>query len=180
MKHSKLISILLLAFVAFFTPPPSAHASVPEDCIIAQAESQIGVREATGKNDGVAVENYLKATGLDKGFAWCAAFVVWNYQQCNVPITASAWSPALFPKSKTKYHIGIFRRVNIRPSDVFGIHFKSKNRIAHVGLVYKWPSGSHFFSIEGNTNEAGSREGDGVFVKRRLKSQINKISRWTC
>jgi hypothetical protein len=176
MKH--LLCIFLL-FVLVLVVPEQANAD-PSSCIIEQAESQLGVREATGNNDGVMVENYLAATGLTKGYAWCAAFVVWTHQQCGVYITPSAWSPDLFPAARTMYHFGKFRIANLQPSDVFGIYFSSKKRIAHVGLIHKWPSGAHFVTIEGNTNEAGSREGDGVYSKRRLKSQIYKVSRWLC
>jgi len=173
-------SVGAIASPPSFSPPDIASIYSPDDCIVQVAQSQIGVREATGNNDGQYVENYLAATGLSKGYAWCAAFVVWTHQHCDRFITASAWSPDLFPAGRTIYHIGNFRLAALQPGDVFGIYFKNKQRIAHVGLVYKWLPGKHFNTIEGNTNGAGSREGDGVYVKMRLKSQIYKTSRWTC
>lgn len=144
-------------------------------CIVNTYTLEIGVREATGKNDGVEVENYLASTGLGKGYAWCAAFVNWVYTDCGVRTPKSpAWSPSWFPDSKT---IAIEHGLQ---GDVFGIYFKSKKRIAHVGFIDEdFENGkSTILTVEGNTNDSGSREGDGVYRKRRSKNQINKVSCW--
>ena len=39
-------------------------------------------------------------------------------------------------------------------------------------------AGGFYITVEGNTSEAGSREGDGVYRKRRAKRTIYKASRW--
>ena len=136
--------------------------------IVKIAESQIGVRELTGRNDGVAVKQYLNSVGLDEGFAWCAAFVSWVHDQAGVTGAKSAWSPSWLPRDRLVK--------NAKPGDVFGIYFSSKKRIAHVGIIEV--PGATTITIEGNTNEAGSREGDGVYRKRRLSKQIYQTSRW--
>jgi len=41
--------------------------------IVRIAADELGVREATGNNDGKRVEAYLRYTNLGKGYAWCAA-----------------------------------------------------------------------------------------------------------
>jgi len=132
------------------------------------------VREATGKNDGEQVEKYLSSTGLGKGNAWCAAFVNWTLKKCGIKTINSAWSPSWFPASKVVYENG---KGSPQTGDVFGIYFSSKKRIAHVGFIDKWGD-DYVITVEGNTNNAGSREGDGVYKKRRLKRQIYKVSRW--
>ncbi|KLT64152.1 peptidoglycan-binding protein [Pedobacter sp. BMA] len=133
------------------------------------AQAQLRVREATGNNDGIAVENYLHYTGHVKGDPWCAAFVSWVYGQSGYKFPSTAWSPALFPAS---------RRVdNPQPADVFGIYFSSLKRIAHCGLV-KSQRGSWLITIEGNTNMTGSREGDGVYTKYRHKRTIMYYADW--
>lgn len=63
------------------------------------------------------------------------------------------------------------------PGDVFGIWFPDKGRIAHVGFIDNWGE-KYAVTVEGNTNEAGSRDGDGVYRKRRLISSLYKISRY--
>ncbi|MEJ6979653.1 hypothetical protein WG906_04280 [Pedobacter sp. P351] len=106
----------------------------------------------------------------------------------------SAWSPDLFPASKLVWQRGksVYAKIphpNIQPSgmqrqtnkpspgDVFGIFFASKGRIAHCGFVDSW-NDSWLLTVEGNTNEAGSREGDGVYKKRRLKSTVHMVANW--
>lgn len=141
-------------------------------------DSQIGVREKTGTNDGIEVEKYLKHVGLGKGYAWCAAFVSWGYSEANVVNPKSAWSPAMLPASKVIYQSNHKdKKATPGVGDTFGIWFNNLKRVAHVGFVDEWPtSGSYAFTVEGNTNDAGSREGDGVYRKRRLKSQIYQVA----
>lgn len=38
----------------------------------------------------------------------------------------------------------------------------------HTGLVYDY-DGTYIYTIEGNTNASGSREGDGVYAKKRRR-----------
>ncbi len=136
--------------------------------------SQLYVRELTGNNDGVEVERYLQSAGFGKGYAWCAAFVNWTYREHNIITPKSpAWSPSWFPSSR------IVPNDSAKTGDVFGIYFQSKRRIAHVGFIHKWPKGKGYcITVEGNTNAAGSREGDGVYCKRRLKRQVYKVANW--
>lgn len=141
--------------------------------------AEIGVRELTGHNDGVRVVQYLQSAKLTKGNPWCAAFVCWTYKQVNAHTVISGYSPTWFPNSNTIYTRGSATNRIPDRADVFGIYFSNKGRIAHVGFIDKWPpTNSYCITVEGNTNEAGSREGDGVYCKRRLKSQIYKVSRW--
>jgi len=141
--------------------------------------SQIDVRELTGNNDGIMVEKYLNSTGLGKGYPWCAAFVYWTLRESDINITLQypAWVPSYFPDNKLIYVRG---KLNIRPpvfGDLIGIWFESKNRLAHIGF-YDGENSNYYFTVEGNTNEAGSREGDGVYRKRRIKRQVHSISSW--
>ena len=141
--------------------------------------SQVGIRERTGSNDGKEVESYLKSVGLSKGNPWCAAFLHWTFEQSGIKGTPrSGYSPSWFPTSKTIFQRGKIDKLVPGPADVFGIWFESKKRIAHVGFIDQWDDGAYCMTVEGNTNGVGSREGDGVYRKRRLKSQIYKVSRW--
>lgn len=140
--------------------------------------NEIGVREATGKNDGTRVEEYLASCKLAKGNPWCAAFLTWTFKKAGVKTVISGYSPNWFPAGKTIFTRGSKSNSVPGTADAFGIWFQNKGRIAHVGFIDQWPAGSMVITVEGNTNEAGSREGDGVYRKRRLKTQIYKVSRW--
>ncbi len=131
--------------------------------------SQIGVKELTGNNDGAQIKAYLKVTGLPEGYPWCAAFCAWCFKTVGVTASASAYSPNWFPQ----------KRLTNTPhqGDVLGIYFKTLRRIAHVGFFDK-SDGAFIISVEGNTNDAGSREGNRVAKKRRLKRQITCYADW--
>jgi hypothetical protein len=62
-------------------------------------------------------------------------------------------------------------------ADVFGIYFANLKRIAHVGFVDEWGD-KQVITVEGNTNEAGSAEGDGVYRKRRPIASIYQVANW--
>ncbi|MFD2961626.1 MULTISPECIES: hypothetical protein [Olivibacter] len=140
-------------------------------------DSQVGVRELSGKNDGIEVEKYLKYVGLGRGYAWCAAFTCWVYGQAEVINPRSAWSPSMFPDGNVVYQKNLKNKQAIpQTGDTFGIWFNNLKRVAHVGFIDDWQQGSYIVTVEGNTNDIGSRDGDGVYRKRRLKSQIYQVS----
>ncbi len=67
--------------------------------------------------------------------------------------------------------------INQQPTtgDIFAIWFPEKNRIAHAGFIDNWGE-TWLITVEGNTNLNGSREGDGVYRKRRLISSICAVA----
>ena len=165
----KLFSVLLaIAFAG------SAFANPVRDAVEHIYTAEIGVREKTGNNDGERIEMYLKSTGLGKGYAWCAAFVTWTFQQAGVKTVRSAYSPDWFKKNVV-YTRGETKSYTAKKGDVFGLYFPEKKRIAHVGFIHA-QEGDYYITVEGNTNQAGSREGDGVYKKRRPKRTIYKVA----
>jgi hypothetical protein len=133
------------------------------------AGKEIGVREKSGHNDGERVEAYLESVRLKKGQPWCAAFISWVFKQGAYAQPRTGWSPALF---NTKVNTKV-----VQAGNVFGIWFSNLKRIAHVGLVEK-REGDWLVTIEGNTNVAGGREGDGVYRKRRPLKSIYAFADW--
>lgn len=166
---TSLICFVHLCFVLALTSPSDTNPVNVREAVIETAIGEIGVREV-GSNRGEDVEKYLASAGFGGGYAWCAAFVNWVYIQHDIPTpNSAAWSPSWFPQSRVSDDI-------VR-GDVFGVYFRSKGRIAHVGLIEE-NHGEFVYTIEGNTNEAGSREGDGVYRKRRVKRQIYRTANW--
>ncbi|NGF56518.1 CHAP domain-containing protein [Parapedobacter sp. SGR-10] len=159
------------------------------DRILHIAQNEIGVREATGHNDGKRVEEYLRYTHLGKGHQWCAAFVSWCYGQAGLSQPRNPWSPALFPKARTYGAMRstsativetqslsrIFGDVaslqnNIHYADIFGIYSPTARRINHVGLV-KGVQEQYLITIEGNSS-------DKVESRRRHLSTIYALADW--
>lgn len=133
------------------------------------AVSQNGVQEKTGKNDGAAVEAFLASVGLPKGYAWCMAFVYWAFQQAshelNVknPLIRTAgvlrqWNETKLSKVKTP-----------KAGDIFIMDFGGG--AGHTGLVVGLEGKTKIRTFEGNTNDAGSREGlKAMFRIRTISS----------
>lgn len=134
-------------------------------------QSQIGVKEQGGANRGEQVEQYLAAVDFAPGHAWCAAFVSWCYQHVDIDHPKSAWVPSYAVKQKLIYQRGQFVQQIPQSGDVFLIWYEQLNRPAHIGFVEQW-KGHWVITVEGNTNDDGSREGDGVYRKRRLQRQV--------
>ncbi|QNK64806.1 peptidoglycan-binding protein [Pedobacter sp. PAMC26386] len=133
------------------------------------ARGEIGVREKTGRNDGLRVETYLSVVGLKKGQPYCAGFISWVYKQAGFLVPKSGWSPALFPSSRLAW--------SALQGNLIAVYFPKLKRIAHVGLIERL-DGDWCVSIEGNTNLQGSNEGDGVYRKRRHLKTIYRIADW--
>lgn len=136
---------------------------------------EIGVREQGGANRGERVEAYLASVGLGSGYAWCAAFVSWCFQQAAVTAPRSGWVPSFAFRSRRIFERGKFINQWPQPGDVFLIWFRRLNRPAHTGFVDQWDT-EWVVTVEGNTNATGGREGDGVYRKRRLTRQIWAVS----
>ncbi|MBI9052450.1 MAG: CHAP domain-containing protein [Bacteroidales bacterium] len=171
-KNFSVLILLVLTVLCSFSQSSSLRDRVEQTYL-----SQLGVRELTGQNDGDSVEMYLQSTGLPKGYAWCAAFVNWVYIQNEIQtVNSPAWSPSWFTQNVIYKPSEYILNAYPNKGDVFGIYFNKKGRVAHVGLIHRWPDGNITITVEGNTNEAGSREGDGVYKKRRLKRQIYIVS----
>ena len=149
-----------IAYVlAFLLVAPGVSASEADrEAVLSIARPLVGEREI-GPNDGPFVKEVLASVGLGPGHPWCAAFNFYVFREAGFAgrVPRSAWSPDWVRGG---------RRGNPHKADVFGIYFPAKGRVAHTGLVEV--AGETFVTtIEGNTNEAGSREGDGVYRKKR-------------
>ncbi|AXT51344.1 CHAP domain-containing protein [Aquimarina sp. BL5] len=145
------------------------------ECVKELYDSQIGVREVGGANRGSHVEMYLESVNLGPGYAWCAAFVSWVYQNVGIQNPLSGWVPSYALQRKRIYQKGKFEAKEPQKGDVFMIWYHKLNRPAHIGFIDEWNS-TWIVTVEGNTNDNGSREGDGVYKKRRLKKQIWAVS----
>jgi hypothetical protein len=141
------------------------------------ARSQIGIRETAGQpNRGAEVDTYIRSCGLDpeeadptKGYAWCAAFVYWCFDQAAQktgqanPVPKMTGVMNMWRASKP-HRIGDlsaeFNMKALRPGSLFVMSFGKG--LGHIGFVERHV-GRRLFTIEGNSNNDGSREGLGVF-----------------
>lgn len=140
--------------------------------------SFIGVREKTGNNDGREVEMFLRTVGLGKGYAWCAAFVKHCLLEAGIKDAKRINGMASSCVSKDLIFSGRKKLKVAKPGDVFTLYYASLKRIGHTGFFDREVNNSVFETVEGNTNDALSREGDGVYKKKRSYNATFNISRW--
>ena len=160
--------------------------------LIKVATREIGVEEIDGTNTGKRVNEYKAATNLNPTESWpcCAAFICWCVREAlritgiretatfKSPTTAGAldlenWSRRQDNSTWTKAP----PNGDIKAGDI--ITFKFKNG-GHTGIATSSPDSSGYIStVEGNTDVAGSREGGGVFAKKRHISQVHGRIRFT-
>jgi hypothetical protein len=136
--------------------------------IVAIAQKEVGVQEAM-ENSGPRVDHYNAYVGLQK-VEWCASFISWCFGQAGYPRPRTAWSPALFPPERLAK--------DPLAGMVLGIYFPELKRIAHCGMVTQVKN-ELIFSIEGNTNVNGSREGTGVYRRVRHARSVYRFADWT-
>lgn len=174
-----LLALALLALSGCTTTlaAQSHTTSGVREAVVASAMADVGVREATGNNDGKRIEEYLSHVGQKRGSAWCAAFVCFHLSANGVSNPRSAWSPALVGRMA-----GVVwtNRKAVRaplPADVFGIWYPKLERVGHVGFVTGL-DGRYITTVEGNTSGGGSRDGDGVYARRRELRKVHAISNY--
>lgn len=167
---------LVLLAMSGCTPAQAATPAGQRNCVLMQAAADVGVRESTGRNDGPEVERYLAHVGLGKGHAWCAAFVSYHLSKCGVANPRSAWSPAFAAEAQRVWTPRKASR-SLLPGDVFSLYYANLGRVGHVGFV-SGAEGRYILTIEGNTSGPGSREGDGVYARRRELSKIHAITNY--
>lgn len=137
------------------------------DELVKMAGSQLGVTEATGHNDGPAVEKYLASVGLGKGYAWCMAFVYWCAKEVSKALDMV--NPLLQTGGvavEWKSNRGVRSTLPSIGAQFFIIH---ADGTGHTGICTSavLNANKEFHTIEGNTNAAGQRE--GLYVMRRTR-----------
>lgn len=165
--------VWFVLFVAFGFRAYSQRAVTAEK-LIAEAEKHLQVREETGNNDGYWVEKYLASTGLGKGYPWCAAFQSYVHKETGLKAPRSArvvdwFKEPLWERKDNTY------QPEAKPGMVGALYYARLKRYGHILLIVGQDK-NNYYTIEGNTNGAGSREGDGVYRKIRSKSSISALA----
>jgi hypothetical protein len=156
--------------------------------IVQIAVREEGVEEVDGTNCGPRVNEYKAATNLppDEPWPWCAAFVDWVVWQAMLatgvretagfkrPRTAGAfdlvnWSLKQDGTTETKRFPG----KDIKAGDIVVFTF------SHVGIAIGDADDESVHTVEGNTDQAGNREGGGVYFKMRGLDRVKARIRFT-
>jgi hypothetical protein len=142
-----------------------------QDKALEVAITQIGVHEdAAHTNHGPQVEKYLASVGLSGGNSWCMAFVYWCNEQAaeamgrQNPLFKTGGVLLQWAKRKDQ-----FRALSPQPGDIFIMDFGKG--LGHTGIVEKVDE-DLIYTVEGNSNDEGSREGYEVCRRARPRGKI--------
>lgn len=141
------------------------------------AVTQIGVQEQPkNSNTGPQVNAYLRRVGLSPGFSWCMAFVYWVVdeaaQELGIINPLIRTGGVLRQYNETTLRKLPARSTAIKAGDIFIMDFG--RGMGHTGFIEKIENGI-IYTIEGNTNDDGSREGYEVARRKRPISSIKGI-----
>ena len=135
--------------------------------------SQVGLTEATGRNDGPHIDAYLRFVNMAPRNPYCAAGVAWTFGQCGIQTGITAWSPTAFRRDRIVYKAGRWNK-DLVPGHVFTLYYAKLNRIGHAGFCDAL-DGDFVKTMEYNTNDGGSREGNGNWIRRRRLTSLHAI-----
>lgn len=135
------------------------------------AITQIGKEEIPkNSNWGEHVQKYLKSVGITFPASWCMAFVYWCCKEANPSTPLFKTGGVLKQWQKTAPER---KRKIPQPGDIFIMDFGGG--LGHTGFVED-VIGTNIHTIEGNSNDEGSREGYEVCRRvRKISSCIGFI-----
>lgn len=137
--------------------------------------AQVGVRERY-PNGGPAIEIILASVGLGPGYSWCMAAMFWAVDQAAHELGVKN------PMMRTG---GVLRQFNegscphvtdVIPGDIFIMKVGDQGA-GHTGMIRQVRAGGILDTVEGNTNDDGSANGDGFYFRNRNYSRMHGFIR---
>lgn len=135
--------------------------------VIAVAKSQVGVREGYAEGGWNNVTRYAtEVPGLTwaQGLSWCATFTSWVAMRAGTaslfPRTADCAAAVTWFSSRNRW--------SWFPALGAQVMYGSSGQ-DHTGIVIAYDA-THIWAVEANTNDNGSSEGDGVYIRKRRRS----------
>lgn len=126
-------------------------------------QAEVGYHEGRSGDHWNNMEKYaplVPELSWAQGQPWCAVFTTWAYRTARVKegtfaVTASVEAAMNWYKAKGRWS----EKPSLGAQVIYGGHI-------HTGIVIAFDD-TTITTIEGNTNDNGSAEGDGVYVKTR-------------
>jgi len=136
-----------------------------------------GVEEITGNNDHPMITKAMQLCGLpgNKGYPWCAACMAEIHDYAKIPAPHSARVVNWFKQNVVWKRDWGEKMFAVQPGMVGAIYYNRLGRYGHIVLIVG-EDNNNYYTLEGNTNAAGSREGQGFSEKIRSKQSIAAIA----
>lgn len=112
----------------------------------------------------------------DRKYPWCAAAQTGIHTEAGLKNPKSARVVDWFANNLVwKKEFGTMPKFTHKKGMVGAIYYKSLKRYGHIVLIVGEDQ-DNFYTLEGNTNASGSREGQGFYRKIRSKKLIAAIA----
>lgn len=137
------------------------------DLALKEAITQIGQKEnPLGSNWGHPVQDYLASVGINFPASWCMAFMYWCFEhaagQLGTPNPLFKTGGVLAQWNNSKPN-----QTLMMPKSGYIFIMDFGNGTGHTGIVESVDADGTLHTIEGNSNDTGSRE--GIEVVRHLR-----------
>ena len=135
--------------------------------VIAVARSQVGYREGYAEGGWNNITRYAdEVPGLSgyQGQSWCMTFTSWVAMRAGVPsifprgVDCSAGVAWFTSASRWSWFPALGAQV-----------FYGTSGQDHTGIVCAYDA-TYIWTVEGNTSDTGSSEGDGVYLRKRKRA----------
>ena len=138
--------------------------------VIRVAAAEIGYREGGGKSNNNDQKFSDEVPGLEWSDRqpWCQTFVTWCAMKAGVQ---HLYGDPAKPTASCDIAGAWFKRQgrwSEYPAIGAQVFYGTPSDLNHTGIVESYDA-DYITTIEGNTNASGSREGDGVYRKRRRR-----------
>lgn len=145
--------------------------SASQDSLLAQ----VGVRERTGRNDGIKVEQYLNSVGLSKGNPYCAAGQYWCFRSSCKDLKLTVSEIPIYRTGSTVKMFNEGMKIEIKqtpkPKCNDLIFWRRPNTwTGHVERIIEVFKAGWIRTVGFNTSSgvSGSQnDGEGVFIRKR-------------
>lgn len=137
------------------------------DIVLAGARLLLPVREA-GPNRGRFVEAIIRFAGGEPGEPWCASFVYYVGRKMlgsNWPLPKTRACDVLLEHGRK--HNAVSEEPAPPKRGALFLVLASDTDATHVGFIDEVLPDGRFLTIEGNSNDRGVRDGDGVVANVR-------------
>ena len=143
--------------------------------IIEIARPYIGKKEKRGNSgfEDPQMEKDMREVGWQLGYAWCAGFIemlAWKAYPEHKDKIKGLFVPSAVSTYRNLMGAG-YKRTMFPELGAFVFWQKMEDGnplwTGHCGVVSEVINSTEFKSIEGNTSDSGSRNGDGVYENHR-------------
>lgn len=168
----KRIYILFLLVITISLAAPQRYELATHTSLLRTAEcyilKEVGNEEKLGGNRDAFIDKYFESLGLDIDASYCAAGIYWGFKQASKqtgyenPLKATAGAVAQFNYFKNN---GKQTEYKVQKNDLI-VWQKSRSWQGHIEFVIK-PGQKGWVGTIGFNTGSNTREGDGVYKKRR-------------